>query len=1072
MPASRRPSVTNLTPQSCDIPTSQPQTTATGDPAAGAAKRKASAAALQVPEKKKKKRRGKRARDGSPTTTQSHPHPHPPTPTMPAMPAESPEVWRSPTGTLLTFQNSGHHLSRWFQSIGHNPAYEPSDVLPANYTPPLPSKRAAKAAALGQAPAPGPIQPQGSLRICIVNLHGLHKVSCAIPPEGGWTNKTLARQSASFEAVKELHRLGEIGDGFEPTPSNPREKAADDSSSTKSRCCVQWEARKAVIRSRLPVIEAKEDGTFKGTGIYPFQTNPGFWRECPRLDEGELYICTLQLSVKADGVHDPECRVLGLVTGKPLPFWEAGRKEIEIVMNVGDQPMRRASMRLVNGGKMKKWEEGRLVQTFNFTEKLLRAEAQRLLTGQLDKVKWVLVPMRRGYAVPSKDELASGEAKKFRRKDIAWDDIETVSDGPLAVPFDLHTPGILEQQCQDGMATSPAELTRRSYIHKLRFDFNPSSPHPTRPNHTIFSSLRLENSATPPAEYTLQPVLETTPVTVPKHGGHVYAAFIPTPPTFLLPELEHRHAIPASVFRAASVFPHFMFNLENMLIAHEMASTLFPEASFDPTFALQAITAGESVNDPERTYERLEILGDTLLKLIVTLHFYIAGGGSKATEDMQKTLEDRHVVCSNRTLLAHAVRTGLDKFVRTKRFKVKDWVPKDWELDTPLNGAPPNRPVRTSYDGLEERKLGDKVLADVVEAVIGASYLPDKNLDNVIATMRALGIPITLFKNWDEVTHAMPAPKANAKKGEDAFYMKFFKTPAVKVMGYTFSDEERRAEVFSLSSSPERRIAVERYRILGNAVLDYYILEVLAEKYPKAGPAQLSYMKTARSSEGVRCAIAVEGGLTDLMFQDGDEQTRKEIKKVKNALIAAKAQADKGLSEHEQGGEHYWEDIPISHAIGDLVECFIGAVLHDSSFSLAPSRTIFDIHIAPFLEKYCRGPIGFDPHPKARLTRWMQRKGCAFWTLDVVDSKQMEERELRRANGRGRGGVEEEGEEGEAVVAVHGHEIARERAPTTLIAIRKTCEMAYTRLNDEAQLEKLCNCPSLKKHIAEEGGKL
>lgn len=72
---------------------------------------------------------------------------------------------------------------------------------------------------------------------------------------------------------------------------------------------------------------------------------------------------------------------------------------------------------------------------------------------------------------------------------------------------------------------------------------------------------------------------------------------------------------------------------------------------------------------------------------------------------------------------------------------------------------------------------------------------------------------------------------------------------------------------------------------------------------------------------------------------------------------------------------------------GSIIEVIYGAIFQDSGFSLEHTQRIFDNHIVPFIEKYCKGPSASDLHPKGLLTRWMQAKGCAYWKLDAVGPK-------------------------------------------------------------------------------------
>lgn len=116
-------------------------------------------------------------------------------------------------------------------------------------------------------------------------------------------------------------------------------------------------------------------------------------------------------------------------------------------------------------------------------------------------------------------------------------------------------------------------------------------------------------------------------------------------------------------------------------------------------------------------YQRLEFLGDSILKVITTLA--LSATYLNYHEGMLSNKKD-HIV-SNGSLARAAVRAGLDAFILTKPFTGRKVRPLyNFELLTP-----------------KPRKLRDmstKTLADVVEALIGAAYL-DGSLNKAIACL-------------------------------------------------------------------------------------------------------------------------------------------------------------------------------------------------------------------------------------------------------------------------------------------------------------------------------------------------
>lgn len=571
-------------------------------------------------------------------------------------------LFTSPSGAELSLQNAGGHLSRWHVAVGHTPAFRfhRSDAPPAT--------------------------------LCTVHLPGLGPVTsdpCA--------NKARAKQSASFRAVQRLLASHELDDRFQPTPSQPRTRARDDIMATKSRCNYRWESRKLLIKDELP--------QGHGSGDYAYRTTPQFWKECPPFAPGErVHAAVLLLSPTAEKTFGhPECRPMCLLTSRPLPLFEK-HDTVEVNLGVGEQPTHRGCVRMTSAGSLEGGlDDVTLGQTLRFTERLMRAELQRLIKADLHRIKWLLLPLTYGYS-------SARQPSPLAREDIAWEQVEAVANGPLTVPFTLKNEDDLAAQCFDAMASANSELTRRSYITAVRQDLNPDSPHPERPEKTILQVIQGENCLFPQLVHRKQPILQVETACLAKNGSYITTSATPAEQRstqFLIPEYENRHCIPASIFRALTPFPFFIHQLECMLIAYEMSTKLFGSL-LHPELALQALTAPSSQNVTPWTYERLEILGDTLLKFFITIHVYLHGGGANSREDSLKVWQDRHKLVSNRTLTANAIKLGLVEFVRDKRLKVKEWVPRDWELELLPGQIAPKKAVQTSNDGPEMRKLGDK----------------------------------------------------------------------------------------------------------------------------------------------------------------------------------------------------------------------------------------------------------------------------------------------------------------------------------------------------------------------------
>ncbi|WWC99698.1 hypothetical protein V866_006603 [Kwoniella sp. B9012] len=1090
------------------------------------------------------------------------------TPLMPST-STSNDTFITRNGTILTFQNSGQYLLHWAQAVGHNELEVNYRNVPSTSTHSQPEttttvisktlQRKIRQAELEgrEMPKPDIQEHQGTLRECSIHLPIIGTtVHSSKPSEGGWMNKKLAKQSASFESIKLLYKLGKVDDNLKIILSSSNSDSTSTSSSlsstsdstysdstgitdifiegglereqevrllketrlmTKSRSTQRWDKQKELIKDRLPPSpsesnSSKPTGQY-GLGSYQSYISPPFWAESPSLSTDCLYATTLEFILDSpyQQTHkiDEQCRKLCLVTSKPLDIFDKDGM-VEINLTIGDQQSPQSTgygpkFRLVDYGRLKYWSEEDVDKALKFTERLLRAELQKPFKGDLERVKWLLVPLKsdfKTFSSPDKDDeekKQNGKEKKKEKKrrklsekDISWEEITKIVDGPLYTSIYLDDMDILKKQCIDRMITSPSEFARRKYITSVRFDLSLDSRHPVNPTRTILESLP---SGIPPLGYSKQPILQCENVRPYKSGGIMDSFIHPIKAeiSYMPPELTKIHCIPSSIYRTGTVLPYLFDELDNHLIANQANKDLF-HGMIDGRLLKQALTTPGSNMILTKNYERLEFLGDTILKFIITLYFYLfdkpnistshsdsvslsRNAKSTSNQNVHRTTEefdqDRHVITSNRSLQHNALKVGLNKYIRTKRFKSKEWSPKDWilnwdEWSKNNNGVEvKENPILKgleSKDVLGMNELGDKILADVLEAIIGASYLTSRGFDDVISVTHSLGIPIKGLNSWSDIKHLIPTTSSHkATKDEkvsglgQAKYLKFFKAKGKTVLGYEFKDENRLNQVLSLDmNQPGRKDVFDRYRLLGNAILDYFVVEYLYDKYPEEGPSSLHLMKSSRCTEGARSALSTELGLLDLL-KDGTLETTLQITKIRKGLKAAKAKADQLRSKAKAAevdqdpakvGLEYWMEAPTSYTTSNPLEALFGAILHDSTFDLQPLRQIFQEKLSPFLEKYCTPPKSKDTNPKAELIRFLQSRGC------IIDRLMIEKKLLDR-NGR----------KVEVIVTYHGVEVTRETVEEGLgfKAVKECCAFTLAFLRDQGGFEKICDCRTRKK---------
>ena len=257
---------------------------------------------------------------------------------------------------------------------------------------------------------------------------------------------------------------------------------------------------------------------------------------------------------------------------------------------------------------------------------------------------------------------------------------------PLVEPFDLDR---LPEQVVDRLVTGNSAFARSYYIKSLRSDLSPTSPHPKRPGLTVLSALELQNPPLP--EH--QPILECCQAQTPKYGGLIASLTLPNlADQFLIPEFFLCHAIPASIFRTTTFLPTLFHKLDDILIARDLNEAIF-SSRLKPDLALLAVSCRTSQN-LKTTYDRLEFMGDRLLKLISTIDMYFRHLRSPAS--MKKLHEERHLLVSNRTLTPNAVSAGIAPYILSTQQRPQ-WMPAGWTW------------AGTQTEEKERHILGDKV---------------------------------------------------------------------------------------------------------------------------------------------------------------------------------------------------------------------------------------------------------------------------------------------------------------------------------------------------------------------------
>jgi dsRNA-specific ribonuclease/ERCC4-related helicase len=257
--------------------------------------------------------------------------------------------------------------------------------------------------------------------------------------------------------------------------------------------------------------------------------------------------------------------------------------------------------------------------------------------------------------------------------------------------------------------------------------------------------------------------------------------------------------LPVEYSILAVLLPSLLHQIETSRVVHHLNTTILgPVHMNNPESLLEAIStpaAQETAGD----YNRLEYLGDGILKFCTELQ--LVAQHPTFPEAFLSAAKDRIVCNSN---LAQASReAGLDQFILTELFTGKKWQPPYLqELAT------------TASEETLTREMSTKVLADVVEALIGATFV-DGGLHKAYTCIRNLlpketwWDPDVLFDTiLDEATHVGSICLERLEK----------------LVGHRFVHPRLLLEAITHASQPNNTLpSYERLEFFGDAVLDLII---------------------------------------------------------------------------------------------------------------------------------------------------------------------------------------------------------------------------------------------------------
>ncbi|EED15535.1 RNA helicase/RNAse III, putative [Talaromyces stipitatus ATCC 10500] len=421
----------------------------------------------------------------------------------------------------------------------------------------------------------------------------------------------------------------------------------------------------------------------------------------------------------------------------------------------------------------------------------------------------------------------------------------------------------------------------------------------------------------------------------------------------------HIDRLPAKFSKFALFIPSITHKIEVLFIAERLARTVLSRVKFENlSHVLTAISASSA--QEEHDYQRYEFLGDSLLKLITSIHLVV----KKPLWHEGLLSAEKDTIVSNGRLHRTALDLGLDKFILTKSFTGRKWRPNyisQFETVTE-----------------EKRQMSTKTLADVVEALLGAAFLdggyeklescakiflPEQTWTSISDDMRTL-YEVALVSN-----QASSHPKLGQME---------------EILGYKFNKPSILFEALTHPCANDGAPTYQRLEFLGDSLLDHFVVQEFFNHPEKISHQDMHLMRTAvvnahflgflcqslyiteERSEPVSpgkahiSTISTEHKiyLWQLMRHGASWE-------ITNAQQETKARYEAwGPAVHDalmHSNKYPWADlfrINASKFFSDMVESLLGAIFVDSKGSLDASRQFLErISLLPCLRRIIREEV-------------------------------------------------------------------------------------------------------------------
>lgn len=761
--------------------------------------------------------------------------------------------------------------------------------------------------------------------------------------------KSLAKQSAALRMCVTLKEFGHLDQNWLPAYTKKLP---------------------AFRNAQLAVSEKKR-------GKYHMRTKPDLWTMGRGKPTAALYLTVLTVSEDLDRPHCP----IGLLTREPLlqiprfPIFLSTGEQTEVLIASVAVPLT-VDEKVVN-------------QLNTYTLRAFKDIWNKTYENDPLKMSWWLAPLKKPL-VNEAATIATSEANEL----IDWESVAAVNEHEEH----LWDSTMTEDWLRDRFLVDRWDGGRRFFVKCIVPNLRSSDPVPS-------DAVKLDKFSDTILNYTVrlwkrsregkiwncdQPVLLADQMLLRQD--------LLSPPAdkekslrtkvYICPEPLKISALKSQHVAMLQVFPPVIHRIEQYLIALEAFALIGVEVS--PALALEAMTKDNDGAEDEEgdeavtvhsgmgaNYERLEFIGDCFLKMATTLPLY-ARNISTREEDFHI---ERMLMLCNQNLRNTAIKLELFQYVRSQPFSRRTWYPEGLML---LDG----RGHKRTGEALCTHALGDKTVADVCEAAIGAAFMQHNKQgtwkpEDWDAAVKAVTVMVNnetqtehTMLRWSDYFASYEMPEVY--KGACPESWLYMAREVEKAHDYHFKHPRLLRSAFthgSMGLLSEGVPTYQRLEFLGDSLLDMACVSYIFYKYPTKDPQWLTEHKTAMVANRFLGALCVRLGLHKFLKHSGSSAIEQDITRYVQDVRELEAEAG--------GRPDYWtEGKEAPKCLPDILEAYVGAVFVDSGFDYGEVQRFFDVHIQPYFEDMSVYDTFARKHPMTQLQNRLEIDlGCRDFRL-------------------------------------------------------------------------------------------